>query len=582
MRKTKIVCTLGPASESLETLVGLIEAGMNVARINLSHGNREEHARRIETLRRACESTGREVAVMLDTKGPEIRLGTFEGGSAVLNEGSTMTLTTREVTGNSSIAHVQHRGFTRDVSKGMTVLLDDGNIEMTVLEVSDTDVLCKVLNTGVISDRKKINLPDSSVSLPALSDKDIDDLRFGVDVEADFVAASFVRKEADVLSIRRVIEEAGGNQHIISKIESREGVRNLDDILKVSDGLMVARGDLGVEIPPEDVPLVQKTMIDRCNRLGKPVITATQMLESMVSKPRPTRAEASDVANAIFDGTDAVMLSAETASGKYPIEAVRIMARIAERAESALRYDEILVRKRRVAAMTVTDAISSATCGTANDLDAAGIITATESGYTARMVAKYRPRAPIFAGTPHRSTLRKLLLVWGVVPTLMEPSRGTDEMMDQAVKAGLSRGFIRQGDLVVITAGVPIGIPGTTNLIRVVTVGDVLVRGTGVGSRPARGRACVARTAKEAAGRFRPGDILVTIGTDSDFIPFVHKAGGIVAEEAGLTSHAAIVALQFGIPAIVGAEGATSIVKDGQVITVDAAHGLVYLGEASV
>ena len=582
MRKTKIVCTLGPASESLDTLVALIEAGMNVARINLSHGNRAEHTRRIETLRKACERTGREVAVMLDTKGPEIRLGTFEGGSAALKEGDTITLTTRQVTGNSSIAHVRHAGFARDVRTGMTVLLDDGNIALSVKEVGDTDVRCVVLNTGTVSDRKKINLPDSSVSLPALSDGDVDDLRFGVAVGVDFIAASFVRKESDVLAIRRVIEGAGGRQHIISKIESKEGVSHLDEVLKVSDGLMVARGDLGVEIPPEDVPLVQKMMIDRCNRLGKPVITATQMLESMIGKPRPTRAEASDVANAIFDGTDAVMLSAETASGKYPVESLRMMARIAERAESALKYDEILAGKRKVAAMTVTDAISSATCGTANDLGATCIITATESGYTARMVAKYRPRAPVLAVTPHGETLRKLLLVWGVIPTLMEPSNGTDEMMGRAIEAGLSRRLIDEGDLVVITAGVPIGIPGTTNLIRVVTIGDVLVRGTGVGSRPARGRACVARTAKEVAGRFRPGDILVTLGTDSEFIPFVRKAGGIVAEEAGLTSHAAIVALQFGIPAIVGAEGATSILKDDQIITIDAEHGLVYPGEASV
>ncbi|NPV69292.1 MAG: pyruvate kinase [Firmicutes bacterium] len=582
MRKTKIVCTLGPASESPEIMTGLIEAGMNVARLNLSHGSRDEHARRIETLRQACARLGRPVAVMLDTKGPEIRLGEFRNGSAVLEEGAAFTLTTREVLGDSTIAHVQHPGFPRDVHEGGGVLLDDGNIGLSVLEVGGTDVRCRVLNGGVISNRKKVNLPDSSVSLPALSDKDIDDLRWGVAIDVDFIAASFIRKESDVLAIRRIIEEAGGCTHIISKIESREGVSNLDEILKVSDGLMVARGDLGVEIPPEDVPLVQKTMIDRCNRLGKPVITATQMLESMINKPRPTRAEASDVANAIFDGTDAVMLSAETASGKYPVEATAMMARIAERAETALRHDEILVRKRTQAARTVTEAISSATAGTANDLGAACVITATESGHTARMVSKYRPRAPVLAVTPRPDTVRKLLLVWGVFPTQITPVKGTDEMVDQAVLAGLEKGLIKKGDLVVITAGVPVGIPGTTNLIKVHTVGDIPVRGTGIGSRPATGRACIAKTATEAAGKFHPGDILVTIGTDSDFVPFIREASGIIAEEGGLTSHAAIAALQYGIPAVVGAQGATSILRDLQTVTIDATRGLIYLGEACV
>jgi pyruvate kinase len=582
VRKTRIVCTLGPASEAQEVMIKLIEAGMDVARINLSHGSHEEHARRLAELRRACERVGRPVAVMLDTKGPEIRLGAFKGGFAQLREGEIFTLTTRDVPGDSSIANVGHAGFPGDVRRGMIVLLDDGNIALTVLDVGETDVRCRVLNDGTIRDGKKVNLPDAEVSLPALSDSDIEDLRFGVAQGVDFVAASFIRKESDVLAIRRVIEEAGGDQHIISKIESKEGVRNLDEILKVSDGLMVARGDLGVEIPAEDVPLVQKAMIERCNRLGKPVITATQMLESMVSRPRPTRAEASDVANAIFDGTDAVMLSAETATGKYPVESVAMMARIAERAESSLRYEEILAKKRTVAARTVTDAISSATCGMANDLGAAAIITATESGHTARMVAKYRPRAPVLGVTPHESTMRKLLLVWGVVPTLVAPSRGTDEMIEQAVGAGLAKGLIKQGDLVVITAGVPMGIPGTTNLIKVQTVGDVLVRGTGIGSRPATGRACVAKTAKDAAAKFRGGDILVVQGTDSDFITFIRDSAGVICEEGGLTCHAAIAALQYRIPAVVGAEGATSILKDGQVVTIDAARGLVYRGPASV
>ena len=582
MRKTKIVCTLGPASESLEIMVALIKAGMNVARLNLSHGTHEEHLRRIETLRAACDVVGQPVAVMLDTKGPEIRLGRFAGGGADLVEGSEFTLTTLEVLGNQGIAQVLHAGFPRDVAKGMRVLLDDGNISLEVLEVGETDVRCRVLNSGRISDRKKVNLPDAAVSLPALSEKDIEDIRFGVRYGVDFIAASFIRKEADVLSIRRVIEEAGGSIHTISKIESREGVANLDEILRVSDGLMVARGDLGVEIPPEEVPIIQKHMIEKCNRLGKPVITATQMLESMVTRPRSTRAEASDVANAIFDGTDAVMLSAETAAGKYPVESVAIMARIAERAEAALRYEELLARRRTVAARTVTDAISSATCGMANDLGAAAILTATESGHTARMVAKYRPRAPILAATTHPEVMRKLLLVWGVYPVLVRRVTGTDDMVYEAVRAGLDCGLIKKGDLTVITAGVPVGVPGTTNLIKVHTVGDIVVRGTGIGAKSATGRACVARTARDAEGKFSPGDVLVTLGTDRDFIPLMEKAAAVVAEEGGLTSHAAITCLHLGIPAVVGAEGATGKLSDGQVITIDAQRGLVYLGEARV
>jgi len=581
MRRTKIVCTLGPASESVEIQKRMIEAGMNVARYNFSHGTHEDHARRMRNTRQAAKETGKIIALMLDTKGPEIRLGTFRQGKALLKEGDLFTLTTRAVEGTEREVSVLYPGLPEDVQPGNFLLLDDGNIRLEVLEIKGTDILCRVLNGGVLSDHKKVNVPGVRLGLPALSPQDIADLRFGAEQGVDFVAASFVRKAADVIAIRRVLEEAGSDAHIIAKIESREGVDNLDEILKVADGLMVARGDLGVEIPTEEVPLLQKMMIEKCNRLGKPVITATQMLESMVERPRPTRAEASDVANAIFDGTDALMLSAETAAGKYPVEAVAIMATIAERTEAALPYAEILARRGSTSLRTVTDAISHATCTTAQDLGARAILTATQSGYTARMVAKYRPQAPILAMTPVEAVRRKLALVWGVHPLPVQDTSNTDEMIETAVQRAKEAGAISDGDLVVITAGIPVGIAGTTNLLKVHTVGDILVRGVGIGNRSVTGRVAVVRTAREG-GKLQPGDILVTTATDRDFVPLMEKAAAVVAEEGGLTSHAAVVGLSLGLPVIVGAEGATGILKDGQIVTIDGTRGLVYRGEARV
>ncbi|MCL4425689.1 MAG: pyruvate kinase [Firmicutes bacterium] len=581
MRHTKIVCTMGPASESVQVQRRMIEAGMNVARYNFSHGTHEDHARRIKNTRQAAKEVGSTIALMLDTKGPEIRLGTFRQGKVFVKEGDLFVITTRPIEGTEREASVLYQGLPQDVEAGHFLLLDDGNIRLEVLEVKGSDIICRVLNGGSLSDHKKVNVPEARLSLPALSEQDVADLRFGVQQGVDFVAASFVRKAADVIAIRRVLEEAGGDAHIIAKIESKEGVENLDEILKVADGLMVARGDLGVEIPTEEVPLLQKKMIEKCNRLGKPVITATQMLESMVERPRPTRAEASDVANAIFDGTDAVMLSAETAAGKYPVEAVSIMASIAERTEEALPYREILAKRGSTSLRTVTDAISHATCSTAQDLGARAILTATQSGYTARMVAKYRPRSPILAMTPVEAVRRKLALVWGVHSLPVQDTSNTDEMIETAVLRAKEAGAIADGDLVVITAGIPVGIAGTTNLLKVHTVGDILVRGVGIGNRSVSGRVAVIRTTRETA-RFQPGDILVTLATDRDFVPLMEKAAAVVAEEGGLTSHAAVVGLSLGIPVIVGAEGATGILKNGQLVTIDGTRGLVYRGEARV
>ncbi|MEW6243302.1 MAG: pyruvate kinase [Bacillota bacterium] len=583
LRRTKIVCTLGPSTESPDTIAALIRAGMDVARFNLSHGDHDIHRRRLRALREAENITGKHVGVLFDTKGPEIRLGRFRDGRAELKKGSSFKLTIEPVLGNDTICHVTYAGIVSDVAPGATILLDDGNVTLRVERVEGGEVVCTVLHEGVVSDKKKVTLPGTRVSLPAVSEEDVADLEFAVSERVEFVAASFIRSVHDVLSVRKVLESRGGDQLIIAKIENKEACENIEEILKVSDGIMVARGDLGVEVPAEEVPLIQKNIIERCNRAGKPVITATQMLESMINRPRPTRAEASDVANAILDGTDAVMLSGETAVGSYPTEAVTIMAKIAARTEEALAYEEILARRRTAMskATTTTDAISYATTSIAASLRAAAIITPSQSGHTARMVAKYRPRSPIVAVTPDERVARRLSLVWGVTSCVEPAAKDTDAMMREAWSAALDAGLIQEGDLVVITAGVPVGVPGTTNMIKVHTVGSILVRGMGIGSRPVSGTVRLIRSAEEA-GQLSEGEILVTAATDRDFVPAMQRASAVVTEAGGLTSHAAIVCLNLGIPVIVGAEGALGILKDGMRVTIDTPRGLIYRGEAQV
>ncbi|GAW28705.1 pyruvate kinase [Carboxydocella sp. ULO1] len=581
MRRTKIICTIGPASEQVETLVQLIEAGMNVARLNFSHGTHEEHGRRVEAIRQASAKANRPVAILLDTKGPEIRLGVLKEKITV-NPGDKLILTTEEMEGGGNRIPVTYKGLPEDVREGTAILIDDGLIGLKVERIEGTEIHCVVENGGEISSRKGVNVPGAVINLPALTEKDIADIEFGIKMGMDFIAASFVRKAADVLAIREILEKHGSDMQIIAKIENHEGVNNIDEILKVADGIMVARGDLGVEIPIDEVPLVQKMIIEKCNRAGKPVITATQMLDSMIRNPRPTRAEATDVANAIFDGTDAIMLSGETAAGKYPVEAVKTMARIAERAERALRYEELTVRRGIVPERTTTDAISHATVTTAHDLGASAIICATKSGHTAKMVSKYRPQAPVVAITPKMDVVRKLLLVWGVYPLLCKETKSTDEMLKVSVETALAAGLIKAGDLVVITAGVPVGVPGTTNLIKVHTVGEILAKGTGIGARAVTGTVKVARTAKEAEAKIKPGDILVTIATDKDFVPVMEKCAAVITETGGLTSHAAIVGLNLGIGVVVGVDNATHILEDGTLVTVDGMRGLIYRGTANV
>ncbi|KYZ76990.1 pyruvate kinase [Anaerosporomusa subterranea] len=578
-KKTKIVCTVGPSTDQPDVLNNMLAAGMNVARFNFSHGNHADHAKRIAMVRAAAAKLGKPVALMLDTKGPEMRLGNFADGKVELLQGQTFTLTSRDVVGTNEIVSVNHKGLPDEVAPGNIILLSDGLVSLEVIAVKNCDIVTTVRNSGVISNYKRVAAPGVSVNLPPLSEQDVADILFGVSENMDFIAASFVQRAADILSIRRVLEDAKAQMDIIAKIENAEGVKNIDEILTVADGLMVARGDLGVEIPTEEVPLVQKMLIKKANQAGKPVITATQMLESMITNPRPTRAEASDVANAIMDGSDAIMLSGETASGAYPVETVETMARIAVKTESALNYREILTAKAGCIERTTTDAISHATVQIAHDLGAAAIITSTESGHTGRMVSKYRPQAVIVAVTSKEKTVRRLCLQWGVHPTLGPSFASTDELFSNAISSALSTGLVKEGDLVVITAGLPVGTSGTTNLIRVHVVGNVLMNGMGIGKKAVTGTVCVVRSIDDLKSKFRPGDILVISNVDEESAQYASQASAIVAEEAGLTSNAAIIGISYGMPVLVGVDGVTAALTDGIVVTVDAARGLLYQGQ---
>ncbi|TMN21154.1 pyruvate kinase [Lentibacillus cibarius] len=585
MRKTKIVCTIGPASESVERLTQLIEAGMNVARLNFSHGDFNEHKARIENIREAAEKTGKTVAILLDTKGPEIRTGTFRDGEAEILKDSIVQVTMDEVEGTAERFSITYGGLMDDVHPGSKILLDDGLIELEVMEIDNEkrELKTKALNSGIIKNKKGVNVPNVRVNLPGITEKDANDIIFGIEQEVDFIAASFVRRPSDILEIQELLEKHDATHlNIIPKIENQEGIDNIESILEVSDGLMVARGDLGVETPAEDVPLVQKELISKCNTAGKPVITATQMLDSMQRNPRPTRAEASDVANAIFDGTDAIMLSGETAAGDYPVESVQTMSNIALKAETALDHDMILDNRSKSSHMTITDAISQSVTHTAMNLTVSAIIAPTESGHTARMISKYRPKAPIIAVTFSDVVNRQLGLVWGVHAAMGAKAHSTDEMLDVAIDQGLSSNIVERGSRVIITAGVPVGESGTTNLMKVHVIGDVMAKGQGIGRSSAYGRAVVARNAEEALKNVRENDILVTYGTDRDMMQAIEKAAGIVTEEGGLTSHAAVVGLSLGIPVIVGVKDVFDKIEDGIDITIDGAKGDIYQGHASV
>lgn len=580
-KRTKIVCTLGPASEKEEVLTALIENGLNVTRMNFSHGSHEEHKGRMDLVKKVREKLNKPVAILLDTKGPEIRTGNFDQPEVLLEEGQKFTITMKDVVGNKDICTVSYKGLANDVVVGDTILIDDGLVGLRVEEVNGDDILCIVENSGIVKNHKGVNVPGVKINLPALTEKDISDIEFGISQGIDFIAASFVRKVSDVLAIREVLERNNATDiQIISKIENQEGVDNLDDIIAVSDGIMVARGDLGVEIPTEEIPVVQKLMIAKCNEAGKPVITATQMLDSMMRNPRPTRAEVTDVANAIYDGTDAIMLSGETAAGKYPIEAVKTMATIAKRTEETLNYDNLL-EKNAKNNTTVTDAISHATCTTAVDLNASAIITSTSSGHTARMVSKFRPKCPIIATTDDEKVMRRLALTWGVYPVKCELADNTDEVIENAIETSKNTGYINNGELVVITAGVPVGISGTTNLIKVHVINEEIVKGIGVGNKTVEGKVRIIKS-NEDCKEFNEGDILVTTMTDIEMNPYIEKCAAIITEEGGMTSHAAIVGINLNKPVIVSATNILESVKDGEIVTVDSSRGVVYRGSTRV
>ncbi len=583
MRRTKIVCTLGPATGSVEIIKDLIKNGLDAARINFSHGTHESHSVTINMLKQAREELNAPIPLILDTKGPEIRIKKFGVDKVYLEKGQKFTLTTREVEGTQDIVSVTYADLPKDLEVGARVLLDDGLIELIVEDIKGTDVLCSVENGGALSDNKGVNIPDVTVNLPALTEKDIADIKFGIKMGFDCIFASFIRSASDIIDIKRVLEENGGSDiQVIAKIESRDGVNNIDEILEVADGIMVARGDLGVEIPTEEVPLVQKDLIKRANYFSKPVITATQMLESMITNPRPTRAEANDVANAIFDGTDAIMLSGETAKGDYPVEAVSTMARIAEKTESSIDYVKELSNKFTPDQTNITNAISYAACTTAAELHASCICSLTKSGFTARMISKFRPACPISACAMDEMIWRQLNLVWGCRPSLYKKSPiKADEVFDIAMKMAVSSGLAENGDTCVIAIGVPVGVSGSTNTLRVEIVGDVIAKGTGVGTKKISGKARVIKVASEASKKFKTGDILVTTSTNNEILPYMKKASAIVVGPVTNPEncHAEIVGRALDIPVIMCNAKVIDFISNDSLITVDPVKGFIYSGK---
>lgn len=578
MRKTKIICTLGPATESENVLRQMMLGGMNVARLNFSHGTYEQQKGYADAVKKLRKELNLPIALLLDTKGPEIRTGEFEH-PVTLKEGNEFTVTTREVMGTESICSVTFKHLPAEVVPGSRILLDDGLIELKVNLTTDTDISCSVMNGGEISSHKSINVPGMHLSLPFISEKDRKDIAFAVREDFDFIAASFTRSAQDIIDLRSELEKLNCHKiKIIAKIENADGVKNIDDIIRVSDGIMVARGDMGVEIPFEEIPNIQKKLIAKTSNAGRQVITATQMLDSMIKNPRPTRAETTDVANAIYDGTSAIMLSGETAAGAYPVLAVKTMAKIAERTERDIDYIQRFRQRELSGQPDVTSAISHATCTTAHDLGAKAILTVTQSGHTARMISKYRPNCPIISGTTDPTVLRQMNLSWGVTPILVEEKNNTDELFDHVVSVAKANGLVQDGDLVVITAGVPLGMSGTTNLLKVQLVGNVLVSGTGATKGAVCGNICVCKTADDVKTLFSEEDILVIPETSNELLPYLKSASAIITEREGMNSHAAIVGMALDKPVIVGAQNATKILKSGTTVTVDATRGIVYNG----
>ena len=577
MRKTKIICTMGPATDDPQVLRQLMLAGMDVARINMSHQDQATHLKRIEAIKQIREELGLPIAILIDTKGPEIRLGQLPG-KVELRAGDTFTLTTEEIMGDASRASITYKDLPQDVKPGTQILIDDGLIALEVATTTPTDIHCTVVNGGTISSSKGVNVPNTKLSMPFMSEKDRSDIAFACEVDADFIAASFTRRADDILQIRQELDKHQRDDQsirIIAKIENGEGVENIDSIIKVSDGIMVARGDMGVEIPFEEIPALQKMMISKAFNSGLQVITATQMLDSMIKNPRPTRAETTDVANAIYDGTSAIMLSGETAAGLYPVEAVKTMSRIAEKTEQDIDYIELFQNRKIKDIPNVTNAISHATVTTAHDLGASAIITVSKTGTTARMISRFRPACPIICCTTNPQAQRQMSLSWGVVPLMAEEKTDIDELCDHATDLAVKAGYVENGELVVFTAGSPLGIAGTTNLLKVHLVGHILVKGEGITSYVASGNVCVAHSEQEALEKYHPGDILVIHHTSNALLPVMKEVSGIITEVGGANSHAAIVGMALEIPGLVDAKNALCLLKSGTTVTLDAEHGIV-------
>ena len=579
MRRTKIVCTLGPSTDKEDVLRNLMKNGMNVARMNFSHGTHEEQKARLDMIKKLREELNLPVAALLDTKGPEIRIGDVEGGKLELKPGQEFTLTTEEMLGTEKKVTITYKELYKDVEPGDSILIDDGLIGMEVVRIDESDIVCRVKNGGFISNHKGVNVPGVELNMPFVSPKDLADIVFAVEQDYDFIAASFTRTAEDIMEIRKILQEHGGEKiHIIAKLENKQGVKNCEDILRVADGIMIARGDMGVEIPLEEVPVILKELIRKAMHMGKPVITATQMLDSMMKNPRPTRAETSDVANAIYQGTSAIMLSGETAAGAYPIEAVQTMAKIAERTEQDIDYSREFKPRKLAEAPDVTSAISHATCTTAADLKAAAIVAVSKSGRTVSRIAKYLPVCPIIGCTTDERVYRQLNLLWGVTPVVMEEANTADELFDHAVELAEQKGLIARGELVVIAAGVPVGLSGTTNMMKVQIAGNALVTGKGANKLKASGNVCVCSNDEDLEKKFRAGDIVVVEQTTNEMVHKLKDAAGIITETGDRYSHAAVVGMTLEIPVITSARNATRILKSGTFVTMDAEQGIVYNG----
>ncbi|MBD2427614.1 pyruvate kinase [Phormidium sp. FACHB-1136] len=575
-RRTKIVATIGPATQTADVLRALIEAGATTLRLNFSHGSHEDHQRSIRLIRQVSFELNQPVGILQDLQGPKIRLGKFEQGAIQLAKGDPFVLTSERILGTQERACVTYDKLAEEVPVGSTILLDDGKVEMKVeaVDIEAQELHCRVVVGGLLTNNKGVNFPGVYLSIKALTEKDREDLMFGLNQGVDWVALSFVRNPQDVLEIKEIIAQAGKNVPVIVKIEKHEAIEQMEAILSLSDGVMVARGDLGVELPAEEVPILQKRLILTANALGIPVITATQMLDSMVGNPRPTRAEVSDVANAILDGTDAVMLSNETAVGKFPVEAVATMARVAVRTEQEGLGNREL---ENTGAWSIPNAISQAVGRIASQLNAAAIMTLTKSGATARNVSKYRPQTPILAITPHVNVARQLQLVWGVKPLLVLDLPSTTQTFQAAMGVAQEKHLLNDGDLVVLTAGTLQGVSGSTDLIKVDVVTAVLGRGVGIGEASVSGRARVAHSGMDVSD-FNEGEILIVPRTSADFVEAIRRSGGIITEDDSLTGHAAVIGLRLGVPVIVGVKNATEIIRDGTILTLDTRRGLVYSG----